>query len=229
MPATPRRRSGRITALFAGLVLAAAVVSAAPAQDAEAKPSRPRVALALSGGGARGLAHVGALRALEEAGIPVDAIAANSMGAVVGALYAAGHDAAQIEAIVRGMDWVALFSGRPDRTTLPVSARPDRYAPLVGVSLDWKHVRLPAGLLAEHRINRFLIEKLAPAGFAARGDFDRLPIPFRAVAADLATGELVSRMRASGHAFILGSECDVLDVPGRSEAIREKVEAMLSA
>jgi len=178
-------------AVLAGLALSAGIASAVHAQETDANARRPRVALALSGGGARGLAHVGALRAFEEAGIPVDAIAANSVGAVVGALYASGHDAAQIEAIVQGMDWEALFSGRPDRTTLPLSARQDRYAPLGGVSFDWKHVRLPAGLLAEHRINRFLIEKLAPAGFAAGEDFDRLPVRFRAVATNLATGEPV--------------------------------------
>src|SRR4030042_794080 len=84
-----------------------------PPATTRAPPDRPRVALALSGGGARGIAHVGALRALEEAGIPVDAIAANSMGAIVGGIYATGKNAAELEAIVRSMDWASLFSGRP--------------------------------------------------------------------------------------------------------------------
>ena len=149
------------------------------------------MALALSGGGARGIAHIGALRALEEAGIPVDAIAANSMGAVVGGVYATGRTAAELEQIVRSLDWASLFSGRPDRRTLPVARRFDRYASVAGVSFDWKGLRLPGGLLAEHRINRFLIENLAPAGYSVAGDFDRLPIRFRAVAGDLATGDPV--------------------------------------
>jgi NTE family protein len=149
------------------------------------------VALALSGGGARGIAHIGALRALEEAGLPVDAIAANSMGAIVGAIYASGRTADELERVVRSMDWAALFSGRPDRRTLPVVRREDRHAALAGVNFDWRHVRLPSGLLAEHRVNRFLIEYLSPASYSARGDFDRLPIPFRAVATDLASGERV--------------------------------------
>jgi NTE family protein len=149
------------------------------------------VAVALSGGGARGIAHIGALRALEEAGIPVDAIAANSMGAILGGIYATGKSAAQLETIVRSMDWASLFSGRPDRRTLPVARRVDRYASTAGVSFDWKKVHLPGGLLAEHRVNRFLIENLSPAGYAAGGDFDRLAIPFRAMAGDLATGEPV--------------------------------------
>jgi NTE family protein len=149
------------------------------------------VALALSGGGARGIAHIGALRALEEDGIPVDAIAANSMGAIVGGIYATGKNAAELEAIVRSMDWASLFSGRPDRRTLPVGRREDRYASTAGVSFDWKTLKLPGGLLAEHRVNRFLIEHLSPPGFSVGGDFDRLPIPFRAIAADLANGEPV--------------------------------------
>ena len=61
----------------------------------------------------------------------------------------------------------------------------------IGVGFDWRRARLPAGIIGEHRVNRFLIEQLAPAGYAAGGDFDRLPIPFRAVAGDLATGEPV--------------------------------------
>jgi len=163
------------------------------AQPATAPPNRahPRLALVLSGGGARGVAHIGALRALEEAGIPIDAIAANSMGSIIGGIYATGQDARQLEKIVRSLDWAALFSGRADRRLLPVPGRRDRYESTAGVSFDWKSARLPGGLVAEHRINRFLIENLAPASYAAAGDFDRLPIPFRAVATDLANGEPV--------------------------------------
>jgi NTE family protein len=180
----------RILAVAAlGLVAAAPASAQAPA--GAAPPERPRVALALSGGGARGIAHVGALRALEEAGIPVDAIAANSMGAIVGGVYATGKNAAELEAIVRSLDWASLFSGRPDRRVLLVGRREDRYAATAGVSFDWKTLRLPGGLLAEHRVNRFLVEHLSAAAFAAEGDFDRLPIPFRAIAADLANGEPV--------------------------------------
>jgi NTE family protein len=149
------------------------------------------VVLALSGGGARGIAHIGALRALEEAGIPVDAIAANSMGAVVGGVYATGKTSAELEQIVRSLDWASLFSGRPDRRTLPVARRQDRHGSVAGVSFDWKGLRLPGGLLAEHRINRFLIGNLSPASYAVAGDFDRLPVRFRAIAGDLETGDPV--------------------------------------
>ncbi len=184
---------------YRSFVLAIQCLAVAPLAGAqtEAGPStgapstRPRLALALSGGGARGIAHVGALRALEEAGLPVDAIAANSMGAIVGGIYATGRSAAELEQVVRSLDWASLFSGRPDRRTLPVVRRDDRYRDLFGISFDRKGARLPGGLLAEHRVNRFLIEQLSPAGYAAGGDFDRLAIPFRAVATDLATGDRV--------------------------------------
>jgi len=185
-----RSRTPALAALSLAFSLAATAqetVSLASGADCP----RPRVALALSGGGARGVAHIGALRALEEAGIPVDAIAANSMGAVVGAVYATGRTAGQLEQVVRSLDWATLFSARPDRRILPVARRYDRYGSAAGVSFDWKRLRLPGGLLADHRINRFLIESLSPAGYAAEGDFDRLPVRFRAVAGDLATGDEV--------------------------------------
>jgi NTE family protein len=183
------------TALLAILCLGATAYAQAPAEptppSAGWPSARPRLALALSGGGARGIAHVGALRALEEAQLPVDGIAANSMGAIVGGIYATGLTAAELEAIVLSLDWASLFSGRPDRRTLPVVRRDDRFRDLVGVSFDGTKARFPAGLVAEHRVNRFLIEHLAPASYAAGGDFDRLAIPFRAVATDLASGERV--------------------------------------
>jgi NTE family protein len=182
--------SSRIPALAAFCLAAAPPAYAQPAAG-KAPLERPRVALALSGGGARGIAHIGVLRALEEGGIPVDAVAANSMGAIVGGIYATGRSATELEAIVRSMDWASLFSGRPDRRTLPVGRRTDRYASTAGVSFDWTSLRLPGGLLAEHRVNRFLIEHLSPAGFSVDGDFDRLPVRFRAIAADLANGEVV--------------------------------------
>lgn len=181
-------------AALAILCLAASSSAAEPPSSdsaATAERPRPRVALALSGGGARGIAHIGALRALEEAGIPVDAIAANSMGAVVGGIYATGRTSTELEQIVRSMDWASLFSGRPDRRTVPVAGRYDRHAPVAGLSFDWKKIRLPVALLAEHSINRFLIETLSPAGYAVAGEFDYLPVPFHPIAGDLATGDPV--------------------------------------
>jgi NTE family protein len=186
------RLPSRVPSLLPVLLLAGAIARAqAPPPADPPPPGVPRLALALSGGGARGIAHIGVLRALEEGGIPVDALAANSIGAVVGGIYATGVSADELERIVRSLDWASLFTGRPDRRTLPVVRRVDRLAATAGIGFDWKRARLPAGLIGEHRVNRFLIERLAPAGYAAGGDFDRLAIPLRVIAGDLATGEPV--------------------------------------
>jgi NTE family protein len=127
------------------------------------------------------------------------------MGAIVGAIYASGRTARDLDQAVLSLDWDLLFRDRPDRRLLPVARREDRYAALLGVDFDWKRIHLPAGALADHRVNRFLIEQLAPAGYAAEGDFDRLPIPFRCVATALddgtrvvlARGDLARAVRAS--------------------------------
>jgi NTE family protein len=183
---------GRVVALVAVLACAPAGV-ATPDEVPPTSPrgDTPRLALVLSGGGARGIAHIGALRALEEAGIPVDAIAANSMGAVVGGVYATGASVEDLDDIVLSLDWSTMFSGRPDRRLVPVARRQDRFETFAGVDLSWTSVELSGGLVAAHRINRFLIEYLAPGGYAAGNDFDLLPIRFRCVATALDNGERV--------------------------------------
>jgi NTE family protein len=180
-----------VVAFVACLTASGVWAQGAGGPPAAPAPPRPRLALALSGGGARGIAHIGALRALEEAGLPVDAIAATSIGAIVGGIYATGRSADELEQVVRSVDWALLFSGHGDRPTRPVARRDDRYADWLDVRFDPKGVRLRAGLLDDHRVNRFLIEQLSPASYAASGDFDRLPIPFRTVATGLADGERV--------------------------------------
>jgi NTE family protein len=177
----------------------------AAAQDAADEPPRPRIGLVLSGGGARGLAHVGVLRALEEMRIPVDAIAGTSMGAVVGGLYASGMTAAEIDALMRGMDWNAAFRDRPARDTLNFRRKQDDREFLVRFPLGIQggSFRVPRGLIQGQRLTQTLRIETMPV--AAIEDFDELPTPFRAVASDLETGErvvlesgdLTSAMRAS--------------------------------
>jgi NTE family protein len=100
------------------------------------------------------------------------------MGAVVGGIYATGRTAEELDDIVLSVDWSTLFSGRPDRRMLPVARRHDRFGTFAGVDFSWSEVKLSGGLLGEHRVNRFLIQFLSPADYAAEGDFSRLPIPF---------------------------------------------------
>jgi NTE family protein len=152
-------------------------------------PSGTRLGLALSGGGARGFAHVGVLRAFEEAGVRFDCVAGTSMGAVVGALYASGYASTHIEAVLRTLDWQRVFRGRADRSLVPAGRRSNDAPALLRVGFTRRGLRLPAGALPDQRINRTLIRELAGPGLAASGDFTRLPVPFRAVALDIRSGE----------------------------------------
>jgi NTE family protein len=188
-------------------VVSAAELAGQPAQGeaAPAPPARPRIGLVLSGGGARGIAHVGVLRVLEELRVPVDAIAGTSMGAVVGGLYASGLSAGQIEAELDGVDWEDAFSDRPARVGLNYRRRREDRDFLVRLPLGFRGGRfqLPAGLIQGQKLTQLLREKtLRVAGVT---DFDDLPTPFRAVATDLETGtavvlgegDLTSALRAS--------------------------------
>lgn len=144
-------------------------------------------ALVLSGGGARGLTHVGVLDGLEEIGYDPDIVVGTSMGALVGALYAAGYEPAEIRARILAIDWNELF------TPTPTVLGPDREVryPMATLDLDVERLRVARGLIAQWRINRALATLLFDANARARGDFDRLARRYRAVAADLATGEAV--------------------------------------
>jgi NTE family protein len=140
---------------------------------------------------------VGVLQALEEEGIPVDAVAGTSIGAVIGAIYASGRTGRELEAVVRSLDWNSIFSGLPDRRLVPLVRREDQFRTILGLGFDFWDLRLPGGLLAEYRVNRFLIESLSPAGYAFEGDFAKLPRPFRAVATALDNGERVVLVRGN--------------------------------
>src|SRR6516225_8438054 len=156
--------------------------------DATAK--RPRIALALAGGGARGGAHIGVLKVLEELHVPIDCIAGTSMGALVGGGYASGMPAAEIEKFVAGVDWKSLVAGVGSRHLVPAEQK--RFNDTSGsVELGLKGGRIipPSGLIASSRIEDVLRGYVAKARAVA--DFDRLPIPYRAVATDMLTGEMV--------------------------------------
>lgn len=164
---------------------------AADGTDA-ALEQRPRIGLVLSGGGARGAAHVGVIRALEQMRIPVDAVAGTSMGAVVGGLYAAGLSGDEIEAAFRNLDWQELLRDRAPRRDLVFRRKQDDRGILAKGALGFRSgegVVLPLGLVQGQKITQAL--RAATLGVADVQDFDRLPIPFRALATDLETGEPV--------------------------------------
>ncbi|MCB1009063.1 MAG: patatin-like phospholipase family protein [Acidobacteria bacterium] len=178
-----RRTLGFLIALGA---LTPSLVAAEPGEDA-----RPKVCVALSGGGALGLAHVGVLRELEAMQVPVDCIAGTSMGAIVGGLYAAGYSPAELEELVATLDWTSLIRDRPDRRHLPYRRKVDdlNYLTHWELGVSKQGIRLPDALVSGHRLGAEL--QLLTLRAAGIDDFDRLPLPFRAVAADASTAETI--------------------------------------
>lgn len=158
---------------------------------AGADSERPKIGLVLSGGGARGGAHVGILKVLEELDVPVDYIAGTSMGAIIGGLYAAGYSAAEVETILNETDWAKALSdrpARPDRTMRKKDLERQFFIPL-RVGFNKGKLQLPLGVVEGQHLDQIFHRLLFPV--VGIDDFDRLPIPFRAVATDLVTGEEV--------------------------------------
>ncbi|XOV87135.1 MAG: patatin-like phospholipase family protein [Pseudomonadota bacterium] len=156
-----------------------------------------RIGLVLSGGGARGLAHIGVIRALEEQNIKVHAIAGTSMGAIVGALYASGKTVDELEEIARTMDWSQAFSDLPPRDRLSFRRKQDTRGNVAtaGLTLNGGIVSLPKGVVQGQNLQLMLQQQFVHVSDI--NDFDRLGIPFRAVASDLVTGEAVVFRRGS--------------------------------
>jgi len=171
------------------LLLLVAVNVSAIAQPTEAIGDRPRVGLVLGGGGARGAAHIGVLRELERRRIPIDAIAGTSMGAIVGGLYASGMTADELEALVKSIDWADAFIDDPQRQDLSYRRKQDdaAYPANLELGLAGGEVLIPKGLIQGQKLQLILREELLHVSNVT--DFDDLPIPFRAVASDIATGE----------------------------------------
>lgn len=179
-----------------GLVILIFTLSAvsAVAQETDVRNGpdkhRPRVALVLAGGGARGAAHVGVLKVLEELRVPVDCIVGTSMGALVGGGYASGMPAGEIERFLKHVDWRSVLGGAGGRSLEPIEQK--RFNNIdAGIELGIKGNRIvtPSGLIPTSRIENVLRAYVAKARTVP--DFDQLPIPFRAVATDLLSGNMV--------------------------------------
>ncbi|TFF41599.1 patatin-like phospholipase family protein [Pseudomonas sp. RIT623] len=171
--------------LFCFLLLTSLTVQAIDAP-------RPKIGLVLSGGAARGLAHIGVLKALEEQGVRIDAIAGTSMGAVVGGLYASGYSIAELEKLATTLDWQQALSDAPPRKDVPFRRKQDDRDFLVKQKLSFRDdgsLGLPLGVIQGQNLALLLESKLAHT--ADIRDFDKLPIPFRAVATDITSGEKV--------------------------------------
>lgn len=149
--------------------------------------SRKKVGLVLSGGGAKGAAHVRVLQVLEEAEIPIDYIAGTSMGAIVGGLYAIGYTPSELDSLLRSQDWMSLLSDHIGRENQYYSERQhtDRY--IARYSLSQESRALPAGILPGESVMNMLNE--LTIGYHDMESFDDLPIPFACVSYDMVSGE----------------------------------------
>lgn len=159
--------------------------------DKSPENARPKIGLVLAGGGARGLAHIGVIKALEARHIPIDYIAGTSMGALIGGLYAAGLPIDQIEQFVTRVDWEQTFNDDPKRYYQSFRRKQQQFGYYIKGEVgmhDWTF-RLPNGLIQGQKQDVLLESLLLNA--APSENFDKLPIPFRAVATDIATGQSV--------------------------------------
>jgi predicted acylesterase/phospholipase RssA len=181
------------------LLLTAALLTASPGAAQTCRPQR--TALVLSGGGAKGLAHIGVLRVLDSLGIRPDLVVGSSMGAVVGAMYASGYQGREIDSLARSLQIADLF-----RTYQPRAPRSlGQLQPLIVWEQGERRFTIQSASVAEPDVNALVNAAMLRGNLLARGNFDSLPIPFRAVATDLAnrsvvvlsSGDLARAVRAS--------------------------------
>lgn len=183
---------------LAGLVVtfqaaAQAVVQEPPVTPAVAAgaPTRPRIGLVLGGGGAKGAAHIGVLRVLDELRIPVDCVTGTSMGALVGGTFASGMPPEEIEKAVLAINWSKTVGteGLRDRTPIHRKLAGITYTNSLDIGLKDGSLKVPSGLLKTQDIEDVIRGLVADARYTR--NFDDLPIPFRAVATDMLAGEMV--------------------------------------
>ncbi|MBE7171936.1 MAG: patatin-like phospholipase family protein [Williamsia sp.] len=182
------------------------------------KQGRPKIGLTLSGGAAKGLAHIGILKAIDSAGLKIDYITGTSMGSIIGGLYAAGYSADSIEKMSHTIDWDLMLSNQSSLSSMLMEEK-DEYG-RYDVELPWEGNRfsLPSGVLESQELWLKLAELFSPV--VANKDFTTFNIPFKCVATDIGTGEavvmskgdIVSAVRAS---MAIPSLFTAIDYEGR--------------
>lgn len=152
---------------------------------------RPKIGLVLSGGGARGAAHIGVLKVLEQQRIPIDFIAGTSMGSIVGGLYASGMTADEIEEVITGLDWNEILRDAPNRQDKKIIRKETEERFSIGGKPGFRDgdITLPIGMI--HGQNILPVLQELSHHVAHVNNFNQLPIPFRAVATDIVNGRMV--------------------------------------
>lgn len=167
-------------------------------------PARKKVAVVLSGGGAKGMAHIGALKVIERAGIPVDIVTGTSMGSIVGGLYAIGYNATTLDSLVHTIDWDYTLSDKEDMSQQSLRDREKQNTYFLSHGFTFgKRNNNDGGLIKGKNLTQ-LFQKLC-LGYTDSLDFNQLPIPFACVATDIIdnsehdfhSGRLPQAMRAS--------------------------------
>ena len=180
------------------------VLSVFAEEDEPQVQKRKKVAVVLSGGGAKGVAHIGALKVIEKAGLPIDIITGTSMGSLVGGLYAIGYNAHSLDSIARHMDWAYVLSDREDLSRQSIEDRQRQNTYMLSRGLTFGKRNANAGGIIKGKNLDVLLQKLC-MGYTDSMDFNRLPIPFACVATnivdnseiDFTSGILPQAMRAS--------------------------------
>src|ERR1700687_2584423 len=158
------------------------------AQNAPTAPKRLTIGVALEGGGALGIAHIGVLRWFEQHHIPIDYISGNSMGALVGGLYATGKSPDELEQLLKTMDWPLVIGGETPYEDMSFRRKEDARAIPNDLVIGFKHgTTLPSGLSSGHQIS--LVIDRETLAYSSVKSFDDLPIPFRCVSTELISGK----------------------------------------
>jgi NTE family protein len=149
----------------------------------------PKIGLVLSGGAAKGIAHIGVLKVIEKAGLHVDIIGGTSMGSIIGGLYACGYSAAQLEKIVLNQDWLFLLTDQLQRLNLSVKEKEEYDKYLISFPFENGKVKLPSGIGSGQNISLLLSQLTLPVDTI--NDFSKLPVPFFCIATDIVNAQEV--------------------------------------
>ena len=182
------------------LLLATAVVSHAQQKSVQLQAPRPKVGVVLCGGGAKGAAHIGVLKYMEEMGIPVDYVAGTSMGSIIGGLYAAGYSPEELTELISNMDWSAYIGNKIDRSVMSDEVRQRNSTSLINMAFGLDYLfdkgpkksllsQLPSAYVSNSSLVN-LFNNLC-IGYQEDMDFNDMPIPFACVATDMITGQEV--------------------------------------
>jgi len=160
-------------------------------QSSASLPEQPKIGLVLSGGGSRGLVHIGVLKALEENNIPINMIVGTSIGSMLGGLYASGYTPQELQDIMTSMDWNDIYKDEARRSTLFFGQKTEQDRYLLSIRFNKGMPFIPSGFSPGQKILSVLSDLILKSHYQARNNFDDLRIPFRSVCTDMISGNQI--------------------------------------